>query len=337
MPLQLGTGVAELDHTDWLTPGEPLFVEFLGTLLVVSIAGLNVTLQNLQDGAGAYPNNAAPGTVAPTTVRVTPTGFEGAAGSIGGGPAGGDLQGTYPNPTLKNTGTAGTTGDATHVARITTDTAGRVTAATAVPIAFPPTVIPSGVLNAQYAPNDGNLVNGEVLFATATGQQTKTAANAKLALGINGQVGNYVLIQNQQPNNTSGGSIVSGSWVVVPFNTKVSDPGGIATLAANVLALPNGAYRIYAAVLGYKVGTYQTRLFNISDAVVEFYGGTVVDPGITNLLTSILVGRIIVSAGPKNYRIEARSSASEATDGFGVAAGFGNTEVFSSWWLEQEV
>ena len=44
------------------------------------------------------------------------------------GSAGGDLTGSsYPNPLLKNTGTAGTYGDAATLPRVTTDSAGRVT------------------------------------------------------------------------------------------------------------------------------------------------------------------------------------------------------------------
>ncbi len=43
------------------------------------------------------------------------------------GSAGGDLTGSYPNPSLKNTGTAGTYGDAATLPRVTTDSAGRVT------------------------------------------------------------------------------------------------------------------------------------------------------------------------------------------------------------------
>ena len=77
MPAQGATGVATLDHTDWLAPGEPLWIETLGTFRLESISGNDITVTNLQDGAGAYVWNAPPGTVAPTTLRVTPSGFQG--------------------------------------------------------------------------------------------------------------------------------------------------------------------------------------------------------------------------------------------------------------------
>lgn len=56
-----------------------------------------------------------------------------AGSSVPSGGAGGDLAGSYPNPTLNTTAvTPGTYGDSTHVAQVTFDSKGRATFATNV-------------------------------------------------------------------------------------------------------------------------------------------------------------------------------------------------------------
>jgi len=161
----------------WYNPNTSLFQYYNGTSYVTLIPAITVNGQYLASSASG-------------PVWVTPSGSATPTGS-----AGGDLTGTYPNPTLAATGTAGTYGSATATPVITTDSKGRVTGvSTAAP------------LDATKIPLSTVTTAGDTIYGTGSSTVTR------LGIGSSGTV------------LTSNGSIPTWSNVsAVPTTSGITN------------------------------------------------------------------------------------------------------------------
>jgi hypothetical protein len=228
----------ENDYFATNTPTGPAGGDLTGTYPNPTLVTTGVT-------PGSYGNAVQVGVfVVDAKGRITNASTSLITGVPPGGSAGGDLTGTYPNPTLLNTGVLpGTYGSATESSVITIDAKGRVTSASSTTLSGVPPGGPAGGVLAGTYPNP-DFAQGLLTATKAQFGFTTTAVDTSIAYGAGA-------VANQAESAVVGQDAYSDGWrsVLVGCNSYI-DTGCDRSV---MVGQDNNCFSINATGIGYGI------------------------------------------------------------------------------------
>lgn len=140
--------------------------------------------------------------------------------------------------------------------------------------------------------------------------------------------------QHQRASGTSGGTATAATHNTVPM-TQVTNTIAGASVASNQITLPAGTYRVRGYTMAHKTGGSRIRLRNVTDGTTLLLGASnFVDTSATSGSGTFPIFGQFTLAGTKAIELQLYAGATQATNGLGVAASSGETEVFADVMIE---
>ena len=169
--------------------------------------------------------------------------------------------------------------------------------------------------------------SGQILTKTATGTEWATSTSVNRS--------NIWFIKDVKTSGTDGGTFTSGSLQTRDLNTLTKPSGtgtevqlAVSPATTNQIRIEDGTYLVHVEAPGFDVDEHKCILYNVSDSTTELVGTSVTTIN-TLSVPSMIDGFLTVTSGPKVYEVRHQCVVSNAGDGFGAAAGFGVSEVYT--------
>lgn len=137
-----------------------------------------------------------------------------------------------------------------------------------------------------------------------------------------------VVIKDVKSSGTDGGTFTSGSYQTRDLNTIEGD-SDIVSLSSNQFVLQPGTYNFECVAPAFRCSTAKSRLQNITDAsTVAVSQPTQNNTSSGDPINNHISTQFTITA-EKTFEVQHRCNTTRATNGFGLAASFGDDEVYT--------
>lgn len=205
------------------------------------------------------------------------------------------------------------------------------------------TVIATGSLDVTALYNSlytiiPNCTYGDTITVEHTGAATVASNNTATVLSIQ-KIANatqpyaprIAYIKDVQASGTAGGSSTSGAYQTRVLNNLTGDTSFI-TLASNQFTLQPGTYHIEAMAPSNASVNNKIKIRNITDSLDVAIGTSMTNGNAGSAFTvsvqPTLIGTFSITSA-KVFELQHRVSSSRATDGYGSATSFGDSEIYA--------
>lgn len=187
----------------------------------------------------------------------------------------------------------------------------------------------------------GSIVNGEgeisVDVGTEPGQLAQVGVDGRLPASLMPEgVGSskVAFAKDLKPSGTHGGDCTAGTYVKRDLNSLSGDSSFI-SINNNQIFLSPGTYRVDASAPGFLENVHKAKFVNITSGQTLLVGTT--ERSHTqygNVSYSKIMGEFTISEA-SSFEVQHRCTTSRTTVGFGMAAAFGEDEVYTQVKIEK--
>lgn len=155
------------------------------------------------------------------------------------------------------------------------------------------------------------------------------ASKSPSLVTIPNQTQRIAYLSDVKASGTAGGATSATTTATRTLNTIVDSTGIVTSLASNQFTLPAGTYHIDASAPAQSTAAHRIRLRNITDSTTSLLGSSETSTNASTVTSSSrIVGELTITSS-KVFELQHYTTTAQPTNGFGIASGTGENEVYA--------